>query len=594
MTGSARWRRVGAAAIYSVLHEDESGAVPTVAVLMVPPFGWAEVETHRARRDWAIRLARHGIPCLRFDLPGTGDSAGHPRDPGLFRTWIATVTELAASLRTETGAARIAVLGTGLGGLIAVQALGEGAEFDDLVLWAVEGTGRAALREMRLYARIVASRHPLDDEREQDDPGLAVAGFYVSEETRNAILDYDVAAMSFPPGVGRRALLISQDTVPVDEALRAGLRGAGLSVDVAVSRDYADFRAHPQSLTLRRPLTTIRRVAEWLAGPAQTSRAVSERPPPVRVDRGTVTERIGEAGGGVVESIVDIVTPTIATPVVICEPPPGQARQPFLAVFLSAGAIRKTGPHRLWVEAARRWAARGVVSVRFDIPGVGDAGGRADSGDDERGQVSDVGVNSPATISAVAEAVQVLRHRGLPENLMFVGFCSGGYLGVMVALSDPRVRAVTAVNLEGFAYSEDLYQLRMIERIGAVARQGGIRRLRQGVSRHQVLQFRAALSYWIRSGFRHRRSLDRRDVGRLVVDRMLEQHVAVTLINSRSACLYDELGVSGRAEAAERWPELAIHELPSEDHMACVLWLQEMIHERLDGALDRVSAELSR
>ena len=39
------------------------------------------------------------------------------------------------------------------------------------------------------------------------------------------------------------------------------------------------------------------------------------------------------------------------------------------------GAIRRIGPNRMWVEAARRWAARGVPSLRLDVEAIGEADG---------------------------------------------------------------------------------------------------------------------------------------------------------------------------------------------------------------------------
>ena len=50
-------------------------------------------------------------------------------------------------------------------------------------------------------------------------------------------------------------------------------------------------------------------------------------------------------------------------------------RRDLCAVFLNAGAVRRIGPNRLWVEAARRWARAGVPSVRMDLEGIGDADG---------------------------------------------------------------------------------------------------------------------------------------------------------------------------------------------------------------------------
>ena len=46
---------------------------------------------------------------------------------------------------------------------------------------------------------------------------------------------------------------------------------------------------------------------------------------------------------------------------IIADPPPHRRRRsPVGALFLNAGAVRRIGPNRVWVDTARRWAAQGV------------------------------------------------------------------------------------------------------------------------------------------------------------------------------------------------------------------------------------------
>ena len=46
-------------------------------------------------------------------------------------------------LRAASRSSRVAVIGIGLGGLLAIEATRSGAPIDDLVLWAVPAGGRA-------------------------------------------------------------------------------------------------------------------------------------------------------------------------------------------------------------------------------------------------------------------------------------------------------------------------------------------------------------------------------------------------------------------------------------------------------------------
>ena len=69
---------------YSLLgHIDfPQSARGSMGVLIVPSFGWEDVCSYRPLRFLARTLADEGIPAMRFDLPGTGDSSGDARDSG--------------------------------------------------------------------------------------------------------------------------------------------------------------------------------------------------------------------------------------------------------------------------------------------------------------------------------------------------------------------------------------------------------------------------------------------------------------------------------------------------------------------------------
>ena len=56
----------------------------------------------------------------------------------------------------------------------------------------------------------------------------------------------------------------------------------------------------------------------------------------------------------------------------------GGERAAVAAILLGAGLVHRVGPNRLTVRLARRLAARGIASVRFDHRGIGDSAPRPD------------------------------------------------------------------------------------------------------------------------------------------------------------------------------------------------------------------------
>jgi alpha-beta hydrolase superfamily lysophospholipase len=93
----------------------------TQAALLCPPLGQDHIRSHRLYRQLATVLAAAGMPALRFDFFGSGDSAGDSADIRWDRC-LADTTAAAAELRQLSGCDRIAVFGARLGGSIAVAA----------------------------------------------------------------------------------------------------------------------------------------------------------------------------------------------------------------------------------------------------------------------------------------------------------------------------------------------------------------------------------------------------------------------------------------------------------------------------------------
>jgi pimeloyl-ACP methyl ester carboxylesterase len=102
-------------------------------------------------------------------------------------------------------------------------------------------------------------------------------------------------------------------------------------------------------------------------------------------------------------------------------------------VFLSSGLQNRAGPHRMYVKAARRFAEDGFVSLRLDLPGVGDSAERPleanfDCHDDE----------------PVAHATKHLTERHGVERIVLLGLCAGARVALRAAVRDPRVAGVVA------------------------------------------------------------------------------------------------------------------------------------------------------
>jgi pimeloyl-ACP methyl ester carboxylesterase len=539
-------------------------------VLLLPPFGWDEVCSYRSRRLWAERLAGDGHPVLRMDLPGAGDSAGSPRDPGRVAAWRDAVAGAAGWLRGRSGCTRVAAIGVGVGGFAAYLAAAAGAPIEDLVLWGVPARGKTLLRELRAFAGLKAAEFPDPDAVEPPplpDGYLEVAGYLVTDETAGALQEADLTAMA--PGV-ERVLLLDRDGMKPDGRLLEHLEASGAAVTVARGPGYGDMQGNPQEV--RPPRAVFDTVEAWLASAAPTP--PREVPPAPQAHEALQLPGFREAPITVDQPYGEMFA--------ILSEPVGGARGDTALVLVNAGAVRRIGPNRMWVEAARRWAARGVPVLRLDIEGLGDSDGDPTRFEDTRE------LYSADLALQVSAALDELEARGVASRFVVAGLCAGAFWAFHALHDDDRVAAACMVNLWAFFWDDSMPAAGEARRLRKLARPHGWFRLMRGhVSMRQI---RLVLKWLLRTPieFRERRERRRAIADRLdnAFDHLRDAGKHAVFVFGRGEPVYDDLEREGRLDRRDRWPNIEVRPIPARDHTFRALWLQERVHEAIDHTVE--------
>ena len=580
--------------VFGMFHAPADEFSTKAAVLILPPWGWDEVASYRSRRTWAERLAEGGHPTLRIDFPGSGDSAGAPGDPARLEAWTASVVAGARWLAGTAPSGRVAVIGLGLGGLIAGHALAAGAPIDELVLWAAPTHGRTFLREQRAFGKLQRDRYgpPEGAADALPDGWLEIGGFVQSAETIAAIEKLDLREMHF--GTLQRVLLLGRDGLSVDVGLQRRLEAAGADVTVAPGDGWGGMCFHPERY--QPPLDVFRRVSDWLAA---TTRPAPRLRAALPASTGQVAEGLARLTiGGV--SIRE--TPLRGDDLpggffgILAErpAPAAPAVADLCAVFLNAGAVRRTGPNRMWVEAARHWAARGMPTVRVDLEGIGDAGGDA-------AMYFDVGTfYTPTRKAQVTAILDALAARGLGPRFVLIGLCAGAYSAFDAAASDARVVTALAVNPRILVWDPAILERRNAFVVREVLELGSWQRILNGeTSPARVLQIgRAAAVEAPRAALRYAsrlRGTKQRDPWTHQLERMLDtlraMHTRVVLAFSGDEPMRDELKAEGVLDRLPRWPNVVSTDLPGDDHTLRPIAAQRAFHRFLERELDLLIAE---
>ncbi|HEY1229489.1 MAG TPA: alpha/beta hydrolase, partial [Ramlibacter sp.] len=114
-----------------------------LAVVLCPPIGFEAVSSYPTQVQLAMALADAGLPVLRVDYHGTGDSAGDSSSPDRVEAWLASIEAAGAQARLRSGATEVALLGIRLGATLAVEAARRLGGVDSLLLWAPCASGKA-------------------------------------------------------------------------------------------------------------------------------------------------------------------------------------------------------------------------------------------------------------------------------------------------------------------------------------------------------------------------------------------------------------------------------------------------------------------
>lgn len=587
--------------VFGIFHAAESGAESGTAVLLCPPWGWNDVTSYRARGAWAEQLAQAGHPTLRIDFPGAGDSGGKPGDPGRLDAWSGAVAESIRWLRATDGTRRVAVIGLGLGGLVSAKALAAGAEIDDLVLWAAPARGHSLLREERAFAGLQTSRYSLTGEPEPSllpDGWIEVGGFVLSAETIE-----DIEALTFgplEPGAVKRALLLERDGIAPDAAFQRELEKAGAEVTVAPGNGWGAMCFHPERYDP--PLEVFGRVTAWLAETSPAQGRAAQGPaavatPPSRRPVAAAATEVAIDGVRIDETPLNLDTPDGRVFGILASPlsdTSGSARPPITAVFLNAGAVRRIGPNRIWVEVARRWAALGIPNLRVDLEGIGDADG------DARRYV-DVGEFYRPQIGAqLDELLDILEARGLGSRFLLVGLCSGAYWAFHTAAADDRVTGAILLNARALSWDSAFERRREARKLGRLLDRRSWRRF---LRRETGMPRLRAVAWALASGVRvaavnlpsrlgaGRRAERHEDQVAATLDRLRDTRTKVVMAFSDDEPLHAELEAHGLMNRLDSWPNLTTARLPGRDHTLRPIVAQRAAHELLDQALE---AELAR
>lgn len=418
---------------HSTGGESQSDCVAVIC----SPVGHEYIHSHRSIRHLADRLALQGIPAIRFDYSGVGDSSGADLDPDRWNRWQANIRIVIDRAKQLSGRKRICLIGIRLGATLAAMVTSE-THVDLLVLWNVCISGRRYLREIQAIA--LTAGQSVDSAVDS----LESAGFVMSASTIEALQKVNLLDLEFK--VNGRILVMGRDDLAPDKSLSNYLTERGVGHDYMNAPGFADMMAEPQFTVV--PTTAIASIANWAIRRCEHQGA--QLPRGAQPEQQSSFTFVGKSDTALTIEELCCRQGRGSSLFGILSRPRTTVNNLPVILFFNAGCVHHVGPNRLYVTLARKLAFLGFISYRFDLEGIGDsiAG-------------SSVRENHPYPATAGANAQSTLEYLKVKfgyERFILLGLCSGAHTAFHAGLDveDTEIPEVILINPLTFHWQDGM------------------------------------------------------------------------------------------------------------------------------------------
>ena len=415
------------------LHRPPVGAALNHGVVLCNPLSAACVTTHRHWRHFARELAQAGFPTLRFDYPGTGDSADPPGGE-LLASWAASIGTAITWLRRHTEVTSVTLCGLRFGALLAAEAAAANPGIvTRLALLAPPASGRAYLRELHIGA-LTRNLPAIGGTM------LEVDGLTLTAPDLAAMRRLDLAQALQTARLSHVLELHPAWQGTADPALARAAREAGAAFTQLGFPGFRDFMKPAYKSLV--PEDSFQEIINWLNAPAYPPAAdvrLPGLPARLALPGGLEEEAYRfDSDGGLFGILCRPTRPTAAT----------------AALIVNTGAEPHTGHCRFSVLLSRRLAMLGMPSFRIDVTGLGDSGRQAlpillppgaDQADYSEDQLARLRCFHPEFMDDVSTASAELERRGFARHIV-IGICSGANLAIYAAQRDKNVAGIILIN----------------------------------------------------------------------------------------------------------------------------------------------------
>ena len=413
------------------LHITDSKQHSSTGVVICPPLAVEYMNSYRSLRYTADYFAIAGIPALRFDYHGTGDSSGIEEDDNRLEEWLSSIHLAIEKLKELTDCTDVGLFGFRMGATLAAL-VAEKTTINFLILWAALNSGKKYIREIKLIQMTSKIQT-------EDNSLLEAGGMGYWEQTASDISK--IKLKNITP-LTKRVLIIPRDEQKND----VDLYDAWKAKDIKIEQQYHVgstlmlVDAHQTVV----PHKAIQNIIQWVEKDLDSNlitnniKTISNKAiattdinyiSPIKKGGSTLKTTIKE-------SVIHFGKDNRNT-AILTEPEESKKTNLPTVIISNSGANHRVGPSRLYVLIARELSLMGYRCIRIDVPGIGDS------------IISNQQLENIEYITSSSnELLDVITNldRNTHNNeYILMGLCSGAYFSFHAALELKNINIIESI-----------------------------------------------------------------------------------------------------------------------------------------------------
>ena len=418
------------------LHTTDSKQHSNTGVVICPPLAVEYMNSYRSLRYTADYFALAGIPALRFDYHGTGDSSGIEEDENRLEEWLTSIHLAIEKLKDLTDCTDIGLFGFRMGATLAAL-IAEKTPIDFLILWAALNNGKKYIREIKLIQMTGKIQS-------EDNSLLEAGGMGYWEQTANDISKINLTKIS---PLAKRILIIPRDEQTNDTELYDAWKTKDISdKEIQIEQQYHIgstlmlVDAHQTVV----PHEAIKNIIQWVEKDLDNklitnnvNTIANKAIPTTDINYISPIEKDGAILKTTIKESIIYFGENNRNIAIITESEASKKATLPTVIISNSGANHRVGPSRLYVLIARELCLMGYRCIRIDVPGIGDS-------IISNQQLENIEYITSST-KEISEFIAQLDDDTYNNKYILMGLCSGAYFSFHAALELKNINIIESI-----------------------------------------------------------------------------------------------------------------------------------------------------